>query len=199
MDHAEECCFVGMMGGEIHQISLLDPPRNVQHIADSVQHKFVGHEKLVNSLSVSFNSSQLLSGNLISCYQLCNVKIVKCSLLNSGSDDGTARIWDIYSGQCIRILAHRGPLTNAFFAPKFKHFETDQFQPSVIINRFEKKCDSQSPLNAEILTKTKPFSEFNLQAEPVINDELVQSNLQNVKSINHKLYAFAVKKILKKK
>ena len=64
VDQAEEFCFVGTSSGKIHQISLLDPPRNVEQVEESAsQTKFIGHEKNINSLSISIDAGQLLSGN----------------------------------------------------------------------------------------------------------------------------------------
>lgn len=34
--------------------------------------------------------------------------------LLSGSDDCTVRLWDVQSLNCIRVLLHKGPVTNAF-------------------------------------------------------------------------------------
>jgi len=178
VDQAEEFCFVGTSSGKIHQISLLNPPRNVEQVDELAdQSKFIGHEKNINSLSISIDAGQLLSG----------------------SEDGTARIWDLSSGQCVRILQHRGPLTNAFFAPKFKHFETDKFQPSVLVNNFEKKRESQTPVNAEILVRVQPFLAPTHSMGPVVNEELGHSKMQNLQRVNQGLYKLMVKKILNKK
>ena len=63
VDQAEEYCFVGTSSGKIHQIGLLDPPRNVELVDESTeQTKFIGHEKNINSLSISIDAQQLLSG-----------------------------------------------------------------------------------------------------------------------------------------
>ena len=64
VDLAEEFCYVGTASGKIHQISLLDPPRNVELVEEAADlTKFNGHEKNIISLSVSIDASQLLSGN----------------------------------------------------------------------------------------------------------------------------------------
>lgn len=71
VDHAEEYCFVGTSSGKIHQISLLDPPRNVEQVEESAsQTKFIGHEKNINSLSISIDAGLLLSGNQFLSNQL---------------------------------------------------------------------------------------------------------------------------------
>lgn len=64
VDHAEEICYVGLQGGQIHRIDLLDPPRNVEQMTDETASKnmFVGHEKAVTCLSVSTGGFHLLSG-----------------------------------------------------------------------------------------------------------------------------------------
>ena len=47
---------------------------------------FLSSSKQVNSVAVSMDGSLLLSG----------------------SEDQTARVWHIYSRQCLRVLNHRG-------------------------------------------------------------------------------------------
>jgi pre-rRNA-processing protein IPI3 len=134
----------------------------------------------------------------------------------TGSDDGSARVWDIASGQCVRILAHRGPLTNAFFAPRYKHLETDKFHPRIIINTFEKKrhdgqlLSAENELNAQVLISCPPLMESldssqgaealslsgsNASGGHQVSDQVTQNEMGRLKLINRQLYAFAVDKI----
>ncbi|EFX83603.1 hypothetical protein DAPPUDRAFT_301554 [Daphnia pulex] len=196
VDHSEESCYVGSHEGKIYRLDLLDPPRSVEQMVDeSASRKmFVGHEKAVTCLSVSTGGCHLLSG----------------------SDDGSARVWDIASGQCVRILAHRGPLTNAFFAPRYKHLETDKFHPRIIINTFEKKrhdgqlLSAENELNAQVLISCPPLMESldssqgaealslsgsNASGGHQVSDQVTQNEMGRLKLINRQLYAFAVDKI----
>lgn len=115
------------------------------------------------------------------------------------------------SGQCVRILTHRGPLTNAFFAPRYKHLDTDKFHPRVIINTFEKKRhDNQlnvdNDTNAQVLIRCQPLMEVNcyseslnsLSGEGQTSNQVTQNELSYLKRVNRQLYAFAVDKILNK-
>ncbi|KAK4014999.1 WD repeat-containing protein 18 [Daphnia magna] len=191
VDHAEESCYVGSQEGKIYRIDLLDPPRGVEQMVDETASRkmFVGHEKAVTCLSVSMDGCHLLSG----------------------SDDESARVWDMASGQCVRILAHRGPLTNAFFAPRYKHLDTDKFHPRVIINTFEKKrhdgqLNADSDTNVQLLMRCPPLLEsFDSEcqsnsllgkSEGQASGEVMQNELSHLKYVNRQLYAFAVDKIL---
>jgi hypothetical protein len=122
------------------------------------------------------------------------------------------------SGQCVRILTHRGPLTNAFFAPRYKHLETDKFRPRVIINTFEKKrhdgqllsaeneCNAQLLMNCPPLMESFDSSTLCRSAEILsslgskggrVSDQVTQNEMESLKHINRQLYAFAVDKIFK--
>ena len=118
------------------------------------------------------------------------------------------------SGQCVRILTHRGPLTNAFFAPRYKHLETDKFHPRVIINTFEKKrhdgqlLSTENELTAQLLTSCPPMMDDSSShsSEPLSllgseghlqSDQVTQNEMERLKLINRQLYAFAADKIFK--
>ena len=58
----------------------------VHDTAVSLKALMVSHRKQVNSLSASMDRSQLLSG----------------------SQDGTARVWDVTSRQCLKVVTHKG-------------------------------------------------------------------------------------------
>lgn len=127
-----------------------------------------------------------------------------------GSDDGSARVWDVASGQCIRILSHRGPLTNAFYAPRYKHLETDKFHPNVIINTFEKKRGDgpavESEMTAQLHVRHPPLmtadkessTKKQLEHAVQLTQQVTENELEHLKRINHELYKFTVDKILSK-
>jgi len=122
------------------------------------------------------------------------------SLLLSGSDDSSARVWDIDSGQCLRILVHRGPLTNAFFCPKFKHFEAEKFQPRKVVAQFEKKLDPDAPFTVDVWTHELPFQDAVLPRSPADDDEqLLRNDVAQLKRINSDIYQFAVDNLMKKR
>ena len=114
----------------------------------------------------------------------------------SGSDDATARVWDVQSGQCIRLLQHRGPLSNAFFCPKFKHFDAEKFQPRTILSNFEKKRDDQWKAVADVSVDETPFQHETLHSFSHANEDLLLSKLKTLKKINKELYSFALENAL---
>ncbi|XP_041475466.1 WD repeat-containing protein 18-like [Lytechinus variegatus] len=88
-DGAETCMFAGCSDGAIYLVHLFDEGSSQErHISKSDQsavNVFQGHSSSVTCLSVSLDGS----------------------MLASGSTDNTARIWDIGSGQCIRVIQHK--------------------------------------------------------------------------------------------
>ncbi|KAJ8305718.1 hypothetical protein KUTeg_016263 [Tegillarca granosa] len=90
MDAAEFQLFAGGSNGVIYSVNLFEMPiRNERHFQDSTENtssvKFQGHTKKVSCLSLSFDGTQLVSG----------------------SHDNTVKVWDVYSGQCIKTLSHK--------------------------------------------------------------------------------------------
>lgn len=89
-DAAESNLFVGGITGAIYQVALYSPD-----IHSQLGSAFTGHAARVTCLSVSIDGQLLLSG----------------------SEDRTARIWDIPSKQCVQVLQHKGHVTNGFIVP----------------------------------------------------------------------------------
>ena len=181
VDNGQQKFFVGSASGKIFMIDLLNPPREINYSPNVSARKFIGHEKAVTCLSVYIDGSLLLSG----------------------SDDSSARVWDIDSGQCLRILVHRGPLTNAFFCPKFKHFEAEKFQPRKVVAQFEKKLnplDPDAPFHVDVWTHELPFQDAVLPRSPADDDEqLLRNDVAQLKRINSDIYQFAVDNLMKKR
>ena len=178
VDNGQQKFFVGSASGKIFMIDLLNPPREINYSPNVSARKFIGHEKAVTCLSVYIDGSLLLSG----------------------SDDSSARVWDIDSGQCLRILVHRGPLTNAFFCPKFKHFEAEKFQPRKVVAQFEKKLDPDAPFTVDVWTHELPFQDAVLPRSPADDDEqLLRNDVAQLERINRDLYQFAVDNLMKKR
>lgn len=130
-------------------------------------------------------------------------------LWHLGSEDGNARIWDIDSRQCLKILNHRGPLTNAVFAPRFKHLEAEKFQPSLVLGIFEKKKNEaySSDLTAQVLVNYPPLLERDANLtqgkqsghQPLADlDPDVQNEIEKLHRVNKELYEFAVDKLIEK-
>ena len=129
-------------------------------------------------------------------------------IFSLGSEDGNARIWDVDSRQCIKILSHRGPLTNALFAPRFKHLEAEKFQPSLVLGTFEKKKNEvfSNDLTAQILVNyaplmkkdTRPIEGKQSRQSFADLDPDVQSEIEKLHRVNKELYEFAVDNLIEK-
>lgn len=96
LDPAEFRLFAGSSSGSIYAVNLFETPvRRERHITDKKEdqscQRFDGHEKQVTCLRVTMDGCQLVSG----------------------SHDHKVKIWDIFSGQCLRTIEHKGPVTNA--------------------------------------------------------------------------------------
>ncbi|CAH3026839.1 unnamed protein product [Porites evermanni] len=92
MDTSEQSLFAGCTNGHIYQVELSRRGmKNNIHMEKEESLIFTGPSKQVNSVAVSMDGSLLLSG----------------------SEDQTARVWHVYSRQCLRVLNHRGGVTNA--------------------------------------------------------------------------------------
>lgn len=97
MDAAEQSFFAGCTDGSIYQVELFRRGmKNNIHMEKEEALIFNGHSKQVNSLAVSMDSTLLLSG----------------------SEDQSARVWHVHSRQCLRVVNHKGAVTNSQIIPK---------------------------------------------------------------------------------
>ena len=168
----------------------------------------IGFKEFVYRPRESHHLSERIDGRMPFAEWYVTKVITYCANLSvisiSGSDDNSARVWDVASGQCIRILSHRGPLTNAFYAPRFKHLETDKFLPSVIINTFEKKRHdgpaAESELSAQVLIRHPPLMETDEKSSAKVHmDHSDQQNeFGHLINVNRQLYSFHVDNIFNK-
>jgi len=182
--------YVGTDSGAILQFSLLSPPRQLEyHLgAEETTPVYCGHSKAVRSLSVSSSGA----------------------LLMSGSADGTVKLWPIggKSQQCIRTLVHKGPVINAFFAPKPKQMFDNELKPSVTLNSFQ-TANSETSDCIEVVTEQSlilcdesrgqslcvaPPLEVNTSSADKMKS--LQMEIDLLKSINLNLYKFTVDKII---
>ncbi|XP_077496503.1 WD repeat-containing protein 18 [Amblyomma americanum] len=90
-DPAEDHIFAGASTGKIFEVALYKLNTG-EKPSDAM---FVGHDLKVTCLSVSLDGQ----------------------LLVSGSDDCTARVWDVASRQCIHTLHHKGAVNNVLVVP----------------------------------------------------------------------------------
>lgn len=99
-DAAEQYVYCGAGDGTVYALALFRvselSPRTATLIRASDVLRFVGHTEPVTSVAVTVDMATLVSG----------------------SEDGTARVWDTESRQCLRVLGHKEPVTAMCIVPK---------------------------------------------------------------------------------
>ncbi|XP_051967704.1 WD repeat-containing protein 18 [Xyrauchen texanus] len=118
-DPCEYFLFCGGSDGNIFLVSLCSTSlsRDKAFQSDNNGNQvFKGHRNLVTCLSVSMDGTLLLSG----------------------SNDETVRMWDIQSKQCIRSINHKGPVTNAVIIPAPANMFLPDSRPAIPLPRFSR-------------------------------------------------------------
>lgn len=191
MDVLELNIFVGTTEGKIHQFSLTNPPRdrNVLVNTESNCPTFSSHTKAVTCLSVSLDGETLMSG----------------------SNDEQVILWHIPSKQPVRIIKHKGPITNAFFTVNYPAIYKQEFLPSIILHGLERTLekDAEELTEMDILMKSKisfwpePHAEIedNLCSKEIDNkyrlkEEGLVAEVTRLRAINSNLYTMAIQKSL---
>ncbi|KAM6945512.1 WD repeat-containing protein 18 [Aplochiton taeniatus] len=119
LDPCEYYLFCGGSDGGIFQVSLCSQNlgRDKTFQSDSNGNQvFKGHRNLVTCLSVSMDGT----------------------LLVSGSQDDTVKLWDIQSKQSIRSINHKGPITNAVIIPAPANMFLPDSRPSIPLPQFSR-------------------------------------------------------------
>ncbi|XP_046843725.1 WD repeat-containing protein 18-like [Xenia sp. Carnegie-2017] len=125
MDAAEYRLFAGGFNGKIYATNLFSQAFVRAGLSEHNETQcFVGHSMQVTSISVSMDGLTLLSG----------------------SKDCTARVWDVPSRQCLRVLQHRGSVENVQIRPRHRNFDVKLTKTSLPILGSFKRClhDSSS-------------------------------------------------------
>ncbi|XP_026751609.1 WD repeat-containing protein 18 [Galleria mellonella] len=192
MDVLELNIFIGTTEGKIHQFSLTNPPRS-RDVLINIENNcstFHGHTKIVNCLSVSLDGETLMSG----------------------SSDEQVILWHIPSLQPIRTIRHKGPVTNAFFTVNFPAIFEQDFSPNIILHSLDRTLekDSDDVTEIEVLVNKKiPFwpviheNEIQSSQSKEMENEfkqkelIIREELEKMKKINARLYAFTIDKTLK--
>nr|XP_021187420.2 WD repeat-containing protein 18 [Helicoverpa armigera] len=183
--------FVGTTEGKIHQFSLTNPPRTRDVLVNTESNcpTFSSHTKAVTCLSVSLDGETLMSG----------------------SNDEQVILWHIPSKQPVRIIRHKGPITNAFFTVNNPAIYKQEFSPNIVLHGLERTLekDAEDVTEIEILIKNK--IDFWPDALGVIEDTVIskevehefkykeeglQAEINRLKTINSNLYSIAVQKSL---
>lgn len=119
LDPCEYFLFCGGSDGGIFQVSLCSQSisREKTFQSDSNGNQvFKGHRNLVTCLSVSMDGT----------------------LLVSGSQDDTVKLWDIQSKQSIRSINHKGPITNAIIIPAPANMFLPDNRPAIPLPQFSR-------------------------------------------------------------
>ncbi|KAK6180032.1 hypothetical protein SNE40_012253 [Patella caerulea] len=199
MDSAEMRIFAGSTNGNIFCVNLYgEPIRTERHIGNTAGEGiniFKGHSSQVNCLCVSMDGT----------------------VLASGSDDSTVKLWDIHSGQCVRTLDHKGAVTNAFISltpynvlnPDSKPFlHVQQFKRHLhttcvemrIRNNKRKLDDSNERALLELMHSQSSVPSENENDINAVQEVVeLKSKVSKLKSVNKELYEYSVKKIVNKK
>ncbi|XP_064486508.1 WD repeat-containing protein 18-like [Ornithodoros turicata] len=154
-DAAESNVFAGSLTGAIYQVALYSADPLSQHGS-----AFTGHGARVTCLSVSIDGQ----------------------LLVSGSEDRTARVWDIPSRQCIQVLQHKGHVTNAFIAPTPIQLQTlkESCKPLLPLAKFKSSVDAEGKggaVRVNLATVVKKKAAVRINEEDGANHKLYERML----------------------
>uniref|UniRef100_A0A3P9NES4 WD repeat-containing protein 18 n=1 Tax=Poecilia reticulata TaxID=8081 RepID=A0A3P9NES4_POERE len=90
-------------------------------------------------------SDPVLLRSLVTCLSVS----MDGTLLLSGSQDETARLWDVQSRQSVRCLAHKGPVTNAVIMAVSANMFLPDSRPAVPLPRFSRHLQAPEGPDAE--------------------------------------------------
>jgi len=182
--------FVGGSDNNIYQFGLHSPPRMREYhpTKEDKAKKFVGHSKAVTCLSASIDGVTLLSGSL----------------------DTEVMLWHIPSRQCIRVLHHKGPVTNAFFTVAPKCIFSEDMKPTLVLCSFQKSLDPNEETVALNIRAAQDnwhtIDEddcyyYNKSDQICVTSNTAEDNrlmeqIASLKKVNSDLYVYALEKIV---
>ncbi|XP_058810984.1 WD repeat-containing protein 18 [Topomyia yanbarensis] len=194
IDGLESNVFVGTSNGPIYGFNILAAPRTKDYHVDRKQQQknsFLGHKKEVTCLSVSIDSDTLLSG----------------------AADENVIIWHIKSRQQLRVIPHKGTITNAHFILAPKAMFNQEIKINAFFPPFQKlvlPAEKTVDLCVEVgVSEKKPHKKQkylehsgtggNRFSVTTTNQEVVKLKKENhhLKMVNKEMYEFIVKNIMK--
>lgn len=199
LDRVEIGLYVGTNQGNIYHYNLQSPPRVKEyHItdADKVNNKFAGHSKAISCLSISLDEMTLLSG----------------------SEDENVITWNIQSRSLLKIFPHKGAVTNAMFILKPQIMFDREAKLELITRNFQRMVEQNDNLEDEFIEFMVDHSQYNFlnrsfskqisgcqshlnpsnsnsSSEEV---KKLKEEIEKLKKVNHELFEFSLKNILKK-
>ncbi|XP_052777090.1 WD repeat-containing protein 18-like isoform X2 [Mya arenaria] len=195
MDMAEFRLFAGVSTGNIFCVNMYGQPIRVERHIETQEEEGVscyrGHSKQVTCLSLTMDGTKLVSG----------------------SNDCTVKVWDVFSGQCISNLPHKGPISNVLVIPTPAAILDPASRPTMTLQPFKRhlatsnqgeRGEGSNVMWLRIHGNRSEEEETELDMEDIKHTEKgdatsVMEELQAVKDINKQLYTFAVNKILANK
>lgn len=176
VNSVETAVYIGTTVGPIRSFDLTSPPRTREcFITDKDSGvKFIGHTKAVTTLNVSIFGDTLVSG----------------------STDCTVRTWHIESRQCLRTIQLKEPVINMFLTLTPHQLSANELDPSIILRSFKKTEEQEDENLIEVYCYNDLFNEDNTTVIHKDNTSIYEE-LEKIKSINARIYEFALNNILK--
>lgn len=200
LNKSETHAFIGSATGEIFQVGFLNPPRDYKeyhHRTDnnelSAASSFLGHGKSVTCLAITIDSRILVSGSV----------------------DEQVIVWHVDTKQKLRVIPHKGTITNLRFIIARKNIFNQEYKPASVVQTFERNVQSNQDLetgdfinvihNTDKQLPTKYAScmsdeqlNVNTARQLQRSDANLQDEINKLKAVNAKLYQFALDNILDK-
>jgi hypothetical protein len=119
-------------------------------------------------------------------------------------------LWHIPSRQCIKVLHHKGPVTNAFFTVAPKCIFSEEMKPALLLHSFQRSLDRNEDTVA-INIRTTQDNWHTIDEDDVYyynksdhisvtsnnaEDRRLMEQIVSLKKVNSDLYKFALEKIL---
>jgi len=116
-------------------------------------------------------------------------------LLASGGHDGHLIMWDAPSGQMLRTLAHRGPVTAALLVLAPRNLLAAELQPQVVLQPFRRPLADDEDAVVRVLVTRK-------REQPLVEGGPVEGRERGsvegeVAKINKQLVQFCVQNVLR--
>lgn len=169
--------FIGTFDGTIKTLSLLDPPRSLDHhFKDSSSDlTFSGHTKSITCLALSIDET----------------------ILVSGSADETIKLWHIGSKQCTRTIRMKGSVTNVIVTTLSESLHSYELQPTTLIRSFQKRYDDNQVAQAlEINCSVDHYEEEETSDGGGEDVAALTQKIEQLQRINRELFTFTKNKII---
>ncbi|XP_055371170.1 WD repeat-containing protein 18 [Condylostylus longicornis] len=194
----ENDAFIGTVSGIIYQYNLNNPPRIKEyHMQENdYNNKFLGH-----------------NSNSVTCLDLS----LDGKMLASGGKDNNVYLWDIASKQVLRVISHRGPITNIKFILCGRNTFNAEINFNLIISNLKRMKDNEESSIQDVIevfipdvavdneiiedfcqefTQSDSLSTVSKSGDQSEELKALKEENERLKKINRSLYNFSVNKIL---